>query len=526
MLIEISLKPFLPCWHPHHKEKTDIFISVDTYISVSIKNRLMKIIFRALTAFFILLNSTYSYGSHILGGDISYQCKTRYTYTLNLTVYTDCAGPAEAVMTTSHAKVNVYNDTSLYNSYSIALDSDAEISPLCALYLDSTTCNAGRLPGIRAYYYHTDIALPTTSSKWKFDYIGDLTSTTGALVTGISNLTGAQVSELVATLDNTADSFSTPVFLSRPLFFATVNQAVNYNSVAADPNNDSLNTRLTAALSIFSNVVYNSGYSPTQPVSASSFAFDSLSGELSITPNIIQKSVITEQVRKYRHNKMVGTNMREWVLTTAAATSMSINNLGARIDKVATGVTKTDSVSVQSLKSNDSVNYSIICSNPRGNNITISAADLPIGASFSVVNNGTATPEGIFKWNTTTIPPGIYSFLLNLSDNGCPFTATAIIPFKIIIRNNTAVENVLSEANSLAIYPNPAGSNIKLSFRQLPTTPMHINIISVDGRVVKHFVNITAVSTIDISDLPHGIYCLIAQNENRNELIKSSFVKE
>jgi len=486
----------------------------------------MKTIYRALAVFFILLNSTYSYASHILGGDISYQCKTRYTYSLNLIVYTDCAGPAEAVMSTSHAKVNVYNDTSLYNSYSIALDSDAEISPLCASYLDSTTCNGGRLPGIRAYYYHTDITLPSTSPKWKFDYIGDLTSTTGALVSGITNLTGAQVSELVATLDNTTDSFSTPLFLSHPLFFATINQPVNYNSLAADPNNDSLNTILTAALSIFSNVVYNSGYSPTQPISASSFAFDSLSGELSFTPDIIQKSVITEQVRKYNHNKLVGSNMREWVLTTAATTSMSINKLAASVDKVTTGITKIDSVSVRATKSSDSVNYSIACSNPKGNNVTMSAIGLPSGAEFSVLNNGTATPEGIFKWNIDLDPPGTYHFLINLFDDGCPFTATATIPVNVTIRDNTSVENVSSEVNGIAIYPNPAGSSIRLSFRQTQIAPLRINIINVEGRIVKQLTNISAASTIEISDLPPGIYCLLAQNVKGINALRASFVKE
>jgi hypothetical protein len=66
--------------------------------------------------------------------------------------------------------------------------------------------------------------------------------------------------------------------------------------------------------------------------------------------------------------------------------------------------------------------------------------------------------------------------------------------------------------NKLRIYPNPAGQIINLE--NLPEGTTVINIYRMDGKLMIHSMVYSNADTISISDLPGGIYLLIANNQS------------
>ncbi|RYZ44745.1 MAG: T9SS type B sorting domain-containing protein, partial [Sphingobacteriales bacterium] len=79
------------------------------------------------------------------------------------------------------------------------------------------------------------------------------------------------------------------------------------------------------------------------------------------------------------------------------------------------------------------VTFDVQVTDPEGDNIEITTANLPAGAVVNVNGNGTTSPTMNFSWDIGGLPPGDYVFYVNMKDDGCPISVTQTIAYTIRI---------------------------------------------------------------------------------------------
>jgi len=76
-------------------------------------------------------------------------------------------------------------------------------------------------------------------------------------------------------------------------------------------------------------------------------------------------------------------------------------------------------------------------------------------------------------------------------------------------RNNNGFE-----VSEMTLYPNPTAGQLQLRADWLNDAPVSLQVIGMDGRVIKSYTAL-ASTTIDVSELPAGLYLLRATQGNR-----------
>lgn len=367
-----------------------------------------------------------SFATHIYGGDLTYTYVSGNTYRIKLTLYGDCAGDAYAGLKTGSPTINIYRNNTSAGSIRLTLDTTTikEVTPVCKAEVNNTTCKGGTVPGIVRYEYSSNYILNTTSTRWRFVFAGVMNNGQQAGRSGaITNLNAAGIMYLESTLNNTIANNTSPEFTSIPTPFFCVNQNQEYNQGAIDADVDSLYFSLTSALDNGNPMTYRSGYSATSPISVgtNTFKFDNQTGQMTFMPDIGQSSIVVNKIEEYRNGVLIGTSMREMTFIVFnncnnSAPAFEINQdsvLGAGVD----GTTLNTCLGTKSV-------YFVL--NPKdknGDNITLTASNIPTGASFNVTNNGTKTPSAIFYWDTETLSVGKHTIYVNMKDDGCPLSS-------------------------------------------------------------------------------------------------------
>jgi hypothetical protein len=480
----------------------------------------MKKLYRTLLAICLLFSFAPTYASHIAGGEIYYEWVSGYTYKVTVVIYGDCAGSVYYTLPSSSLGLNTYNGTTLYETDTLPLQSITPIATTCATDSLSTVCHGGTLLGLSAAVFSKNITLPGPSANWEFNFYGDLVVASGQWAFDITNLPVTDVMGLIATLDNSAYTGSSARFAAPPLFTWSVNQPASYWSAPYDADGDSLRTVLID--NIWGNVpsTYKVGYSGAYPVSTSYTYLDTVHGIFSFDPNMVQRPAIAEQIQQYRYGKLIGTVMRAWAMTIS---NTPVNVLNTKIGNTSHSVTALDTTYAQVYKDTGSVSYQVVCSNPDSNNVTMEAFNLPPHAVFTVTGNGTKHPVGNIVWKTDSIAVDSYSFLIRVTDDGCPYPASYTQVFRTVVKKATAVADIKAN-NTIAVYPNPADKYIQL--KGIKANKVNLTILRSDGTVVKTVNNYPTANAIDISFLRPGIYCLMVNDENSANILKTTFVKQ
>ncbi|MBA3828905.1 MAG: gliding motility-associated C-terminal domain-containing protein [Taibaiella sp.] len=405
----------------------------------------MKKLLLGLLTSIILLFSVNSYASHMFGGDLYYTYIGGNNYRITLAIYGDCSGGAFPSLHTSTGYVDIYRDTightgkdslMLYASLGLPSTDTAgtEVSPVCPGEINNTKCNGGTLPGIKRFIFQADTAIPPYT-KWVIIFNGNLTSSSAGRSGSITNLVAPATLGLVDTLNNSLAPNSSAQFTTIATPFFCINQLYNYNPGGVDADGDSLTYKLVPALIPPSSYeTYVVPYSGTNPlgVAAGTFSFNPKNGQIQFKPNILQKSVVVEQVSKYRGGVLVGTSMREMTFVVLSCSnpppSGSLTNLN--------GATASDSTSVKVCQSQGDFSFNITLSNPSGANVTVLSAGVPAGATSTILNNNSINPKVIFAWNVSNVTPGYYTFYVTLKDDNCPLNSNVTSAYTIQVLEN------------------------------------------------------------------------------------------
>jgi hypothetical protein len=80
-------------------------------------------------------------------------------------------------------------------------------------------------------------------------------------------------------------------------------------------------------------------------------------------------------------------------------------------------------------------------------------------------------------------------------------------------------EPACAERLAMHTYPNPASSNTTLIIDEaINETTLNVEVISLDGRIVKKFTTITKSTDFNVADLVNGIYFIrVANSQNTTQ---------
>lgn len=399
--------------------------------------------------------------NHLLGGEISYSfvsiSGTSQTYRVRLAFFADCSsnvpGGAFAALIGANPLVRVYNGTSSISATRlqyVAGESNIEITPVCPDEAGNTSCVSinNPLPGIRKFVYTGNVTVSGSSSNWRFVFEGDV-STSPPTLAGRSNiiqnadiLGGSSQMFLEATLNNIVGINNSPTFTSLPTPFFCLNKAQTYNLGAADPDNDNMNFSLVPAQQVTttSTTPVDIGYIPpftaTNPLPTvpGSFNFNITNGQMNFTPNQVLNCVVVNLVEEFRGGVRVGSSMREMDFIILD----NCNN-----DAPAGPVTNIQNGNIKNENGNlilevcegqeENISFDINSTDVNGDNINITIANLPAGATLDITNNGSSSPSLHFNWNASGAAPGNYIIYVTYTDDGCPLVSSQTIAYTIRI---------------------------------------------------------------------------------------------
>jgi len=133
-----------------------------------------------------------------------------------------------------------------------------------------------------------------------------------------------------------------------------------------------------------------------------------------------------------------------------------------------------------------------------------------------------------YLWNTgettqTINAPASGLYFVTVTDiNGCSGSDTIMVFYTIGILNADESET------SIEVYPNPSNGIFNMSIKNLVSEGVHINIIDLQGRIVKSenyvYINGEYSNLYDISSLDSGIYILTIFSNEFNKTIR--FIKK
>ena len=394
-----------------------------------------------------------SKASHIFGGEFTYEFISGNTYRFNLTLYGDCGTTNPNLLTnllSCQPYINRYNNNILIDSFTLALvpGSGIEVSPVCPAQLGNTICTntSSTIPGVRQYKYTGTKNLGSTSANWRFMFWGNLnfnnnqTGRSSSLTNVGGSLCGSgsgfSVMAFEATLNNLNVTNSSVSYTTIPTPFQCVNKPQSYNQGAVDPDLDSLSFALVDGIDGASHTYpycfaqYNAGYSGANPLSsvAGTFNFNTSTGQLNYTPNILQNSLVVAKVTEYRNGIIVGTTMREMAFVVLNCNN---NPPGGGISNVNVGY--VDSLTnIYVCQNASNLNFTIPVVDIDGDSINVTYSGLPAGCTLSIAGNNTPTPTITGNYAPSGgYVIGNYTFFVTYQDYGCPLVSKQTIAYTI-----------------------------------------------------------------------------------------------
>lgn len=418
-----------------------------------------------LTAIVLLLCYSEAKSSHCAGGEITYEWISDSTYRFNFTFYRDCSGITEPSTVTL-----CYYATCGGPVYQIALNkapspNGGEVSTGCPGF--SSNCSGGGNYGYREWRYTNIVTLPSQCNFWRF-YV-----TISARNGGQINLVGGgnQNFYVETTFDNmAAQGNSSPYFTVKPVPYMCVNSAFSFNNGAVDPNGDSLSFEMVAPLSRTS-LTCNTSPSPfgilsttgspafnltTNPLQTNNtFSINTQTGQLSFTPNVVQRATITVLVREWRNGVQIGSIMRDVqvIVMNCASTPPQVSQdttgngvqfIGGQVE----GCANEPMDFCFNVQSSDTGAVLVISDN--------SAISTP-GAVLNYTGMFSDSVRACFSWVPTLADSGLHVLTVTVKDSNCKppgiiLQQTFTIPVYIWPPTRTREDTTICQADPIPLW--------------------------------------------------------------------------
>jgi uncharacterized repeat protein (TIGR03803 family) len=144
---------------------------------------------------------------------------------------------------------------------------------------------------------------------------------------------------------------------------------------------------------------------------------------------------------------------------------------------------------------------------------TITADQSGAGYQWLNCSTGNSVISGATNQSYTATANGAYSVIVTMDGNGCSDTSLCVNINKI------GIDEIVTN-HEFTIYPNPAKDNITI----IVPKKASIEILNIQGQIIKAYYNTDMNLKIDILDLQSGVYIIRAKTDK--EILIKSFLKE
>jgi hypothetical protein len=370
---------------------------------------------------FSFLSISSSYGTHIMGGELTYTCLGNNQYELTLIIYRDCNG----INLGSTQIINQIDDCGTSTNHSIPLISFQEITPVCP-NIQGTACNGGGgVYGIEEFIYKTTLTLAPNCTNINFSW--NLCCRNYAINTLSSP--GSESMYIQTVIPDASICNSSPIFLNNPTPFACVGQLVNYNHGAVDSDNDDLVFSLVDCMDdAYNSVVYVAGLGALNPLSTSNgVSINPNTGGITFTPNQAQVGVICVLVEEYRNGIKISEIVRDIQFTI-----LNCNNDSPTL----TGIDSSNIFSTN-LKVGNSLCFDVFSNDINTNQLVSIQWNQGIPTGTFTIDSSGQYPKGTFCWTSNINNIGNNIFTVVVFDDNCPLIGMNTYTFDISVSLDT-----------------------------------------------------------------------------------------
>lgn len=430
----------------------------------------------------LVLGAVGAKASHLIGGDISWDCLGNGQYKFYLKLYRDC----QSQVALAHPGIKVWNHPTV-TDIAVTLVSQTDISPTCNTSYGGQQISCGvpnPLSGaVEEFIYESDpVTLSGTppSQGWVFTYNQCCRSQSIINLLNPGNQGFTFRAKMFAFNGQDANPCfdSSPRFAEKPATILCSGNPFTYNHNASDPDLDSLSYTWAPALQSTDTaafdesipyppwVLYNSGYSYDNPMPGPSqnpnnvpANLDPLTGQITFTSYTQGYFVNVVKVTSWRCGQKISEVYREMQVIILGScltnTSPTVNAPfpgGSYTTTVVAGDVVTFTLSAQD---------SDVYPDNSPQNVSINATGSQFGANYTNANGGCLNPPcatlspappasgpgGVsvdFNWQTTCDHIAIsddcarttnsYNFVFQIRDDFCPAPAIRTATVTVIVQ--------------------------------------------------------------------------------------------
>ena len=141
-------------------------------------------------------------------------------------------------------------------------------------------------------------------------------------------------------------------------------------------------------------------------------------------------TLVVYNIREFRNDTFIGTCQREMTFIIQTCTEPP----PTAVMSAATNGVIVDGTHFQICQNTGAFSFNI---NPTETdtsyNIKVDASGIPAGATFTVTNDSTHHPIGLFSWTSTAVTPGSYTFYVTFKDNACAIAGVNTVAYIVTI---------------------------------------------------------------------------------------------
>lgn len=375
-----------------------------------------------ISFFLLLLGITSLHASHIVAGDIYYDCaNSQIVYT----EYTDCSGltPPTSLDVTIEglgtcAGQNIVATLNQVSSFGV--------TPICPG--TTTQCNGGTAYGVRETKYVGNVVLtflPGCNARVVYSNCCRNAS--------VMNLSNANTSNFFVITDSLSVNGcnSTPKFLNDPVIALCAGQSMTFSQAATEADGDVLVYSLGNNLSaVGSAIPYNLGYSAASPMGANwNVSINANTGKMTFTStgtNTVGNYALAINVDEYRNGVLIGRTVRDMQVMVANCASTSYNCCHADYDYTLTG----NAISCTPITSGNPITFDYWnfgdgtpASGPAHTYTT--SGNYVVTYTVAYTSGCTTYVSYAVAVTVTSVPAPVASFTYNVNANTVQFTNTS-----------------------------------------------------------------------------------------------------
>jgi gliding motility-associated-like protein len=382
---------------------------------------MLKNLIRIVVLFFCV---SHAHASHIVGGEIYYDCLGGTTYKITVKVYRDCNSTTEY---DTDLPMTVFNGVgSQIYDFLIPMPTPVQLDVVFnnpCVDIPSGIC-------VQEAVYTKTVTLPASTSGYTLSY--QKCCRTGSTQNLINP--GDQGITLTIDIPPPADAVcnSSPRFDNYPPLLLCANEPLIFDHSATDPDGDSLVYELCtpyqgggttlfppncatcpspipALPPPYTAIVWAGGYSPTNPFGGGTISINSNTGLLQATPPMPGFFAVGVCVKEYRNGVLLSTNVRDFIFQVMNCNFLLEAEITPQIQMPG---------------------FTDFCS---GLTVTFDNASIN-GTDYSWnfgVTGTTADVSTAFEPTYTFPAPGTYDVMLIVNPSGAPCTDTIIEPFTV-----------------------------------------------------------------------------------------------